>query len=120
MLLIALMNLVAVGGINTSLFNVSIMMMLPYLLINTSLFNVSINTSLFNVRENLLLCSSYLPLGVPNWVVICPHQGPLSVVPLAPVAPMPLTPPVIAADASEDDRVAAKTADDVAVDAYGQ
>jgi hypothetical protein len=22
----------------------------------------------------LLLCSSYLPLGVPNWVVICPHQ----------------------------------------------
>jgi hypothetical protein len=33
MLLIALINLVAVGGINTSLFNVSIMMMLPYLLI---------------------------------------------------------------------------------------
>jgi hypothetical protein len=25
--------------------------------------------------ENLLLCSSYLPLGVPNWVVICPHQA---------------------------------------------
>jgi hypothetical protein len=23
----------------------------------------------------LLLCSSYLPLGVPNWVVICPHQA---------------------------------------------
>jgi hypothetical protein len=22
----------------------------------------------------LLLCLSYLPLGVPNWVVICPHQ----------------------------------------------
>jgi hypothetical protein len=22
----------------------------------------------------LLLCSSYLPLGVPNWVVICPHH----------------------------------------------
>jgi hypothetical protein len=33
MLHIALINLVAVGGINTSLFNVSIMMMLPYLLI---------------------------------------------------------------------------------------
>jgi glucan phosphoethanolaminetransferase (alkaline phosphatase superfamily) len=23
----------------------------------------------------LLLYSSYLPLGVPNWVVICPHQA---------------------------------------------
>jgi hypothetical protein len=23
----------------------------------------------------LLLCSSYLPLGVPNWVVILPHQA---------------------------------------------
>jgi hypothetical protein len=23
----------------------------------------------FLLRENLLLCSSYLPLGVPNWVV---------------------------------------------------
>jgi hypothetical protein len=33
MLLIALIDLVAVGGINTFLFNVSIMMMLPYLLI---------------------------------------------------------------------------------------
>src|SRR4051812_46050892 len=32
MLLIALINLVAVGSINTSLFNVSIMIMLPYLL----------------------------------------------------------------------------------------
>jgi hypothetical protein len=29
----------------------------------------------FLLRENLLLCSSYLPLGVPNWVVICPHQA---------------------------------------------
>jgi hypothetical protein len=28
----------------------------------------------FLLRENLLLCSSYLPLGVPNWVVICPHH----------------------------------------------
>jgi hypothetical protein len=24
----------------------------------------------FILREDLLLCSSYLPLGVPNWVVI--------------------------------------------------
>jgi hypothetical protein len=30
----------------------------------------------FLLRENLLLCSSYLPLGVPNWVVISPHQYP--------------------------------------------
>jgi hypothetical protein len=29
----------------------------------------------FLLRENLLLYSSYLPLGVPNWVVICPHQA---------------------------------------------
>jgi hypothetical protein len=29
----------------------------------------------FLLRENLLLCSSYLPLGIPNWVVICPHQA---------------------------------------------
>jgi hypothetical protein len=27
------------------------------------------------MREDLLLCSSYLPLGVPKWVVICPHQA---------------------------------------------
>jgi hypothetical protein len=36
------------------------------------------------------------------------------------VAPVPPTPPVIAANASEADRVAAKTADDAAVDAYDQ
>jgi hypothetical protein len=29
----------------------------------------------FLLREDLLLCSSYLPLGVPNWVGICPHQA---------------------------------------------
>jgi hypothetical protein len=29
----------------------------------------------FLLRENLLLNSSYLPLGVPNWVIICPHQA---------------------------------------------
>jgi hypothetical protein len=33
---------------------------------------------------------------------------------------MPPTPPVIAADASEADRIAAKTVDDAAVDAYDQ
>jgi hypothetical protein len=36
------------------------------------------------------------------------------------VAPVPLTPPIIDANASEADRVAAKTADDAAVDAYDQ
>jgi hypothetical protein len=36
------------------------------------------------------------------------------------VAPVPPTPPVIAVDASEADRIAAKTADDAAVDAYDQ
>jgi hypothetical protein len=41
-------------------------------------------------------------------------------VPLALVALVPPTPPVIAADASEANRVAAKTADDVGVDAYDQ
>jgi hypothetical protein len=29
----------------------------------------------FLLRENFLLYSSYLPLRVPNWVVICPHHG---------------------------------------------
>jgi hypothetical protein len=29
----------------------------------------------FILREDLLLCSSYLPLGVPNRVVIYPYQG---------------------------------------------
>jgi hypothetical protein len=29
----------------------------------------------FLLREDLLLCSSYFPLGVPNWVVICQHQS---------------------------------------------
>jgi hypothetical protein len=33
---------------------------------------------------------------------------------------MPPTPPVVAADASEADRTAAKTADDAAVNAYDQ
>jgi hypothetical protein len=34
----------------------------------------SINLS-FILREELLLCSSYLPLGVPNWVVIYPPSS---------------------------------------------
>jgi hypothetical protein len=46
--------------------------------------------------------------------VPCPSR------PLARVAPVPPTPPVIAIDASEVKRVAAKTIDDVTVDAYDQ
>ena len=34
----------------------------------------SINLGFF-LRENLLLCASYLPLGVPNERVNCMHQG---------------------------------------------
>jgi hypothetical protein len=30
----------------------------------------------FIVREDLLMCSSYLPLGVPNWAVIYTPSGP--------------------------------------------
>jgi hypothetical protein len=29
----------------------------------------------FILREDLLLCSSYLPLGVPNWAVIYTPSG---------------------------------------------
>jgi hypothetical protein len=29
----------------------------------------------FILREDLLLCSSYLPLGVPNWAVIYPPSS---------------------------------------------
>jgi hypothetical protein len=36
------------------------------------------------------------------------------------MAPVPPTPPVIVVDASKADRVAAKTTDDAAVDAYDQ
>jgi hypothetical protein len=53
------------------------------------------------------------------WGVLC-GKIPCPPRPLALVAPVPPTPPVIVADASEADRVAAKTADDVAVDAYDQ
>jgi hypothetical protein len=40
--------------------------------------------------------------------------------PIAPVALVLPTPPIIAADVSEADRIAAKTADDAMVDAYDQ
>jgi hypothetical protein len=47
-------------------------------LLEFGFFLDSINLG-FLLRENLLLCSSYLPLGVPNWTVIyintVPHQA---------------------------------------------
>jgi hypothetical protein len=39
----------------------------------------------FLLRENLLLCSSYLPLGVPNWAVIYINTAPQSSCFLAPL-----------------------------------
>jgi hypothetical protein len=57
--------------------------------------------------------------GLRLWGILC-GEVPCPPRPLAPVAPVPPTPPVIAADASEADRVAAKTADDAVVDAYDQ
>src|SRR3954454_10594861 len=51
MLLIALINLVAVGGINTSLLNVSIMIMLPYLLMLREIMIFM----MWNKLNNLLL-----------------------------------------------------------------
>jgi hypothetical protein len=32
-------------------------------------------TLVSQLRENLLLCSSYLPLGVPNWVPTMHHKA---------------------------------------------
>jgi hypothetical protein len=32
-------------------------------------------TLVSQLRENLLMCSSYLPLGVPNWVPTMHHQA---------------------------------------------
>jgi hypothetical protein len=57
--------------------------------------------------------------GLRLWGFLCGEVS-CSPCPTAPVAPVPPTPPVIAADASEADRIAAKTADDAAVDAYDQ
>jgi hypothetical protein len=56
--------------------------------------------------------------GLRLWGVLCgevPYPPPLALV--APASPAP---PIIDANASEADRVAAKTADDAAVDAYDQ
>jgi hypothetical protein len=65
MLLIALINLVAVGGIKTSLFNVSIMMMLPYLLILMEIMTFMMWNKLKNLlhgrmHSNLLICLKIL------------------------------------------------------------
>src|SRR3954451_24980026 len=65
MLLIALINLVAAGGINTYLFNVSIMIMLPYLLILKEIMTFMMWNRLKNslpsrVHLNLLVCLKIL------------------------------------------------------------
>jgi hypothetical protein len=57
--------------------------------------------------------------GLRLWGVLC-GEVPCLPHPLAPVAHVPPTPPVLATDAFEADRVAAKTADDAAVHAYDQ
>src|SRR4051794_38863340 len=56
--LIALINFVAVGGINTSLFNVSIMIMLPYLLMLKEIMTFM----MWNKLKNLLLSRVHLNL----------------------------------------------------------
>src|SRR3954470_8932007 len=60
MLLIALINLVAVGGINTYLFNVSIMIMLPYLLMLKEIMTFM----MWNRLKNLLPSRVHLNLPV--------------------------------------------------------
>src|SRR3954470_24896229 len=60
MLLIDLINLVAVGGINTSLFNVSIMIMLPYLLMLKEIMTFM----MWNKLKNLILGRVHLNLLV--------------------------------------------------------
>src|SRR3954467_1503042 len=60
MLPIALIKLVAVGGINTSLFNVSIMIMLPYLLMLKEIMTLM----MWNKLKNLLLSRVHLNLLV--------------------------------------------------------
>ena len=71
MLLIALINLVAVGGINTSLFNVSIMIMLPYLLMlgeimTFMMWNKLKNSLLGRVHSKLLICLKVLMMHLIN------------------------------------------------------
>src|SRR3954466_14079295 len=60
MLLIALIKLVAAGGINTFLFSVSIMIMLPYLLMLKEFMTFMI----WNKLKNLLLSRVHLNLPV--------------------------------------------------------
>jgi hypothetical protein len=71
MLLIALINLVAVRGINISLFNMSIMMMLPYILIlkeimTFMMWNKMNNLLLRRVHSNLLICLKILMMHLIN------------------------------------------------------
>jgi hypothetical protein len=71
MLLIALIDLVAVGGINTSLFNVTIRMMLPYLLILMEIiifmmWNKLKNLLLGMVHSNLLISLKILMMHLIN------------------------------------------------------
>ena len=68
---IALINLVAVGGINTSLFNVSIMIMLPYLLmlreiVTFMMWNKLESLLLGRVHSKLLLCLKILMMHLIN------------------------------------------------------
>src|SRR4051812_30995157 len=71
MLLIVVINLVVVGGINTSLFNVSIMIMLPYLLMlkeimTFMMWNKLKNLLLGRVHLNLLVCLKILMIHLIN------------------------------------------------------
>src|SRR4051794_30490287 len=71
MLLIALINLVAAEGINTFLFNVSIMIMLPYLLmlreiLNFMMWNKLRNLLLGRVHSKLPICLKVLMMHLIN------------------------------------------------------
>jgi hypothetical protein len=46
----------------------------------------------FILREDLLLCSSYLPLGVPNWAVIYTPSTITALFPPLPLAMSPIAP----------------------------
>src|SRR3954470_6773517 len=71
MLLIALINLVAVGGIKTYLFNVSVMIMLPYLFMLKEIMTFMMwkklkNLLLSRVHLNLLVCLKILMMHLMN------------------------------------------------------
>src|SRR3954470_18142076 len=71
MLLIVLIKLVVVGGINTYLFNVSIMIMLPYPLMlkeimTFMMWNKLKNLLLGRVHLNLLVCLKILMIHLMN------------------------------------------------------